>query len=152
MSGGWAISGHGVGDDCLSAGAKRYNTLLPKHVHFQGLRVLGSNMTGYAESWRMDDGKRVHFFGRHVHLLGDASALLHACEKTLRWTRTRIMLTQIQRGAKKIKLSLVTHVPSGLMGCASAALGWWVGGRRQILTCLNFFAPRCTVVFLPAFA
>ena len=78
MSGGWAR------DDCLTAYAKKYNTLLPKHVHFQGLRVLGSNMTGYAESWRMDDGKRVHFFGRHVHLLGDASALLHAYEKTLK--------------------------------------------------------------------
>ena len=37
----------------------------------------------------------------------------------------------------------MTHVPSGLMGCASAALGWWVGGRRQNQTCLNFFAPRC---------
>ena len=23
------------------------------------------------------------------------------------------------------------HVPSGLMGCASAALGWWVGGRSN---------------------
>ena len=36
MSGGWAR------DDCLTAYAKKYNTLLPKHVHFQGLRVLGS--------------------------------------------------------------------------------------------------------------
>ena len=37
----------------------------------------------------------------------------------------------LQRGEKKIKLSSVTHVPSGLMGCALAALGWWVGGRRK---------------------
>ena len=36
----------------------------------------------------------------------------------------------IQRGAKKIKLSSLIHVPSGLMGCASAALGWWEVGRR----------------------
>ena len=26
----------------------------------------------------------------------------------------------------------MTHVPSGLMVCATAALGWWVGGRREI--------------------
>ena len=57
----------------------------------------------------------------------------------------------IQRSAKIIKLSSVTHVPSGLMGCASAALRWWVGGRRQIQTCLNFFAPRCTLYFLVTF-
>ena len=39
----------------------------------------------------------------------------------------------------------MTHVPSGLMDCALAALGWWVGGRRQFQICLNFFAPRCIV-------
>ena len=55
----------------------------------------------------------------------------------------------VQRGAKKIKLSSVTHVPSGLMGCASAALRWWVGGRRQIQTCLNFFALRCRIILAP---
>ena len=53
-------------------------------------------------------------------------------------------LYSVERRAKKIKLSSVTHVPSGLMGCASVALGWWVGGRRDIQTWLNFFAPRCT--------
>ena len=31
---------------------------------------------------------------------------------------------------KKSMPSVVKHVPSGLMGCASAALGQWVGGRR----------------------
>ena len=40
---------------------------------------------------------------------------------------------------KYLLLSSVTHVPSGLMGCASAALGWWVGARGEIQTCLNFF-------------
>ena len=29
-------------------------------------------------------------------------------------------------------------VPSGVMGCASAALGWWAVGRREIQTYLNF--------------
>ena len=48
----------------------------------------------------------------------------------------------IQRRAKKIKLSSVTHVPSGLMGCALAALGWWVGGWQEIKTCRNPFAPH----------
>ena len=33
------------------------------------------------------------------------------------------------------------------MGCALAALGYWVGGRREIQTCTNFFTPRCTCVF-----
>ena len=50
----------------------------------------------------------------------------------------------IQRRAKKITLSSVTHVPLGLMGCALAALGWWVGGKREIQPCWNFFAPCCT--------
>ena len=45
--------------------------------------------------------------------------------------------------SKKTLLSSVTHVSSGLMGCASAALGRWVGGRREIQTCKKFFAPRC---------
>ena len=45
---------------------------------------------------------------------------------------------------KKIKLSSVTHVPSGLMGCATAALGWWVGGRRGNPNMLEFF---CTMLY-----
>ena len=40
-------------------------------------------------------------------------------------------------------LSSVTNVPSGLMGCASATLRWWVAGRQEIQTCRNSFAPSC---------
>ena len=36
------------------------------------------------------------------------------------------------------------HVPSGPIGCASAALGLWVGGRGENQTGKNFFALRCT--------
>ena len=46
----------------------------------------------------------------------------------------------LQRRAKKIKLSSVTLVPSGLIGCASAALCWWVVGCQEINTCWNAFA------------
>ena len=38
------------------------------------------------------------------------------------------------RVEQKTMLSSVTHVPSGLIGCASAALGWWVGRRRKVQT------------------
>ena len=48
---------------------------------------------------------------------------------------------RVQGRANKTMLSSVTHVASGLMGCASAALGYWVGGKREIQTCKNFFAP-----------
>ena len=51
---------------------------------------------------------------------------------------------KVQGRAKKFLLSSVTHVPSGLMGCASAALSWWVAGRREIQTCRIFFARPCT--------
>ena len=50
----------------------------------------------------------------------------------------------VQGRAQKTLLSSVAHVPSGLIGCASATLGWWEGGRREIQTCKYFFAPRCT--------
>ena len=33
----------------------------------------------------------------------------------------------------------MTHVPSGLMGCVLAALGWWVGERRKIKTFRIYF-------------
>ena len=33
--------------------------------------------------------------------------------------------------AKKFKLSSVTHVLSGLMGCASAVLSWWAKRGRE---------------------
>ena len=50
----------------------------------------------------------------------------------------------------------MTHVPSELMGCALAALRWWVAGMREIQTCRNYFAPSCSridanvVTYLPA--
>ena len=50
----------------------------------------------------------------------------------------------VQGWAKKFLLSSVTHVLSGLMGCALAALSWWVAWRREIQTCRNYFAPPCT--------
>ena len=53
------------------------------------------------------------------------------------------MVLLVQGRAKKILLSSVTHVLSGLLGCALAALNWWVVGRREIQTCRNFFAPPC---------
>ena len=39
---------------------------------------------------------------------------------------------------QKTLLNSVTRFPSGLMGCASAALDSWAGGRREIQTCKNF--------------
>ena len=53
----------------------------------------------------------------------------------------------IQGRAKKFLLSSVTHVPSGLMGCASAALSWWVAGRREIQTWRNFFCSSLYSIF-----
>ena len=58
--------------------------------------------------------------------------------------RVRPSSPTLQRGAKKILLSSVTHVPSWQLGCPLAALGKWVGGRREIQTCRNFSAPRCS--------
>ena len=48
---------------------------------------------------------------------------------------------------KKSLLSLVTYVPSGLLGFASTALTKLVvTWRREIQTCRNYFAPPCTPV------
>ena len=47
----------------------------------------------------------------------------------------------VQGWAKKFLLSSVTHVLSGLAGCASAALSRWVAWMREIQTCGNYFAP-----------
>ena len=50
----------------------------------------------------------------------------------------------VQDRAKQILLSSVTHVPSGLMGCALAA---YVSGQKEggtIQTCRNFLARPCT--------
>ena len=51
---------------------------------------------------------------------------------------------RVQNGVKKILLSSVKHVPSGLIGCALAAKvsGQKEGGKIQ--TCRNFFARPCT--------
>ena len=59
--------------------------------------------------------------------------------------------------SKKTLLSSVTHVPSGLMCCALAALGYWVGGRREIQTYRNFLnravsAPKLATHELVKFA
>ena len=45
--------------------------------------------------------------------------------------------------SKKRELSLVGEVPSGLFGYASAALSYWVGGRREIQTVDFSFARAC---------
>ena len=39
-----------------------------------------------------------------------------------------------QGRANERELSLVREVPSGLIGCALAALSKWMGGRREIQT------------------
>ena len=45
----------------------------------------------------------------------------------------------IQGGAKRFLQNFVTHIPSGLMGCTSAALWWGVEGRRELKTCRKEF-------------
>ena len=53
------------------------------------------------------------------------------------------LCSSVQGRAKKFLLSSVTHVPSGLMGCALAAL---VSGQKEgekIQTCRNLFAQPC---------
>ena len=54
------------------------------------------------------------------------------------------LILDLHGWAKKFQLNSVTHGPSELMGCALAALRWWVAGRREIQTCRNYFAPSCS--------
>ena len=47
------------------------------------------------------------------------------------------------RGAEKFMLSLVRDVLSWQKCSALAAIGLWLGGRREIQTCRNLSAPPC---------